>query len=765
MKDALAIRRGICFTAALLCCSGVSAAAEKDAERSAAQLVTPAAERAIELGLKWLSRQQRDDGGFGAGPYRGNVAVSALAGMAMMSGGNTPGRGPYGGQLGRCLDYLLGSTQPSGFIAGPDASRGPMYGHGFATMFLADCYGMSPRPELRDKLTKAVRIIVNCQNKDGGWRYQPVRADADISVTVCQIMALRAARNAGLFVPNETIDRSVDYVKRSQNADGGFMYMIQGGESAFPRSAAAVAALYSAGIYKGPEITKGLDYLMQFLPSEGATPPRELLLLRPILRRPGHVAGRRPALEPLVSGRPRRADRPPAYRRILDHLRGQRKRMRHGDGVHRARNAEQLFADFSAMNHLQLAILLLTCLLLAPAVGAEAPLAVPAAGEPFHAELTGIAADGQITFSIGPKPLAMPAADLVCWGRCPEQGRGGALVFDDGTLLMAEIIAADKEKLIVNSDVLGTLKLPLEAFSGIVFQLPSQPADRDKLVDRLARAAGDSDRLLLHNGDELAGLLTGIVDDAARLRTDVGPVEIKIDRAAALVFNPALKHKTPKSRQLRAWAGLSDGSRLLATRLLMDRQSLRITAFGQTFSASPSALVFLQPLGGRAVYLSDLKPAEYRQTPYLDLLWPYRTDRNVTGGMLRCGGRLYLKGLGVHSAARLVYAISPLPLGEGPGVRAGSALPHAGEGQGVRARRFEAELGVDDSTGGRGSVQFRVLVDGREKFASPIVRGGDAPVPVSVDITDAEKLELVVDYADRADVLDHADWLNARMTK
>jgi hypothetical protein len=145
-----------------------------------------------------------------------------------------------------------------------------MYGHGFATMFLAECYGMSLQPDLRDKLAKAVKIIVGSQNKDGGWRYQPVRADADISVTVCEIMALRAARNAGIFVPNETIDRAIDYVKRSQNADGGFMYMIQGGESAFPRSAAAVAALYSAGIYKGPEIAKGLDYLMQFIPAEGA---------------------------------------------------------------------------------------------------------------------------------------------------------------------------------------------------------------------------------------------------------------------------------------------------------------------------------------------------------------------------------------------------------------------------------------------------------------------------------------------------------------
>lgn len=244
-------------------------AADKNGGASADSFVTAAAERSIERGLKWLSAGQHDDGGFGSGPLRGNVAVCALAGMAMMSNGSTPGRGPYGESLNRSIDYLLASAQPSGFITGPDANRGPMYGHGFATMFLAECYGMSPRPELREKLSNAVKIIVSSQNKEGGWRYQPVRADADVSVTVCEIMALRAARNAGLFVPNETIDRSIDYVKRSQNADGGFMYMIQGGPSAQPRSAAAVAALYSAGVYKGPEITKGLDYLMQFVPSGG----------------------------------------------------------------------------------------------------------------------------------------------------------------------------------------------------------------------------------------------------------------------------------------------------------------------------------------------------------------------------------------------------------------------------------------------------------------------------------------------------------------
>jgi squalene cyclase len=244
-------------------------AQQSSPERSAVEMMKPAA-GAVERGLSLLSARQDEDGSFRSGGYSRNVAICALAGMAFMSGGSTPGRGPFGRNVNRAIDYILANTQESGFINIPNASsHGPMYGHGFATLFLAECYGMTMRADIREKLTAAVRLIVNTQNKEGGWRYQPVRRDADISVTICQIMALRAARNAGLFVPRETIDRCTEYVKRSQNADGGFMYMIQGGQSAFPRSAAGIVALYSAGIYEGPEITKGLDYLLNFMPQAG----------------------------------------------------------------------------------------------------------------------------------------------------------------------------------------------------------------------------------------------------------------------------------------------------------------------------------------------------------------------------------------------------------------------------------------------------------------------------------------------------------------
>jgi prenyltransferase beta subunit len=247
---------------------------DHDPEKSARQMITPAAQDAVDRGLKFLADAQHEDGTFGSGGHRNNVAVCGLAGLAFMSSGSTPGRGPFGGHVDLCVDYVLKNTQESGFVVSPGySSHGPMYGHGFATLFLAEACGMSMRDDLREKLSKAVKLIVNTQNSQGGWRYQPLRADADLSVTICQVMALRAARNAGIHVPNETIDRCIAYVIRSQNPDGGFMYTLQPpGPSGFARSAAGVVALYSAGVYEGPEINQGIDYLIKFKPgpSDGA---------------------------------------------------------------------------------------------------------------------------------------------------------------------------------------------------------------------------------------------------------------------------------------------------------------------------------------------------------------------------------------------------------------------------------------------------------------------------------------------------------------
>ncbi len=307
--------------------------------------------------------------------------------------------------------------------------------------------------------------------------------------------------------------------------------------------------------------------------------------------------------------------------------------------------------------------------------------------------------------------------------------------------LVAAVTDADKAQLSVNSRLLGALKLPLDSLAGIVFRTPPNAQEFDALLDRIARVEDRRDRAILDNGDEVTGLIETLSGEKLSIKGDLGLVDVAMPRVVAVIFNPALRQPAA-ARPGAAWSGLSDGTRLLAERMTLKGEEMELTELGgATWKAKAEGLVFLMPQSDRAVFLSDIRPDEYRFLPYLEMKWPYRTDRNVTGGQLRSGGRLYLKGLGVHSAARLSYKLD---------------RPWS---------RFQAEIGIDDSTGGRGSVGFRVFVDGKVKYASPAIRGGMAPQPISVDLAGAKQLDLVVDYGEASDVLDHADWLNARLVK
>jgi hypothetical protein len=246
-------------------------------------MITPEADRAIERGLAFLAARRHGDGSFGTNAYTGNTAITSLGAMAFMAAGHQPNRGLYGRIVTDALRYVLSKENPDGRHPGflhyqPGTPHGPMYGHGFATLFLAEVSGMihekALRAEVRKKLHLAVKLILTSQNADGGWRYNPEPREADLSVTICQIMALRAARNAGVYVPKSRVDACVKYVKACQTLpDGWFRYMKQlgggGGHQGFARTAAGVCALYSAGVYRGREVEAGLRFLLHNKPRGG----------------------------------------------------------------------------------------------------------------------------------------------------------------------------------------------------------------------------------------------------------------------------------------------------------------------------------------------------------------------------------------------------------------------------------------------------------------------------------------------------------------
>jgi hypothetical protein len=224
--------------------------------------------KAVRAGLEYLAKTQESDGSW-AGDEGGRaypVAITALAGTALLANGNTPTRGRYAAPLEKATEFLLGCSTQSGLITGPTQdSNMPMHGHGFALMFLACVYGSETKPALRQRtkeaIDKAVKLTSEGQSADGGWTYVPGGGDEG-SVTVTQVQGLRAAHNAGLAVPRGTIAQAVNYIERCSTPEGGICYSL--GNRGGPRlaiSAAAVATLYNAGQYDAPVANRCLEYV------------------------------------------------------------------------------------------------------------------------------------------------------------------------------------------------------------------------------------------------------------------------------------------------------------------------------------------------------------------------------------------------------------------------------------------------------------------------------------------------------------------------
>ena len=259
---------------------------------ASAIVVTEAHATAVERGLDWLAAKQAADGswvskigyklnnGFNyTSADKGHLGVTSLAGMAFLAGGHLPGRGKHGPAIEKALGFVLSCVQDDGYVT-HGGSR--MYDHAFATLFLAEICGMTHREDVEAKLQKAVDFIVKSQNAEGGWRYEPYSAESDMSIVVCQVIALRAARNIGIRVPKSTVDRAARYVVDSAVTKGaggpGFGFNFNDVEvgtfhyqkevysrSSFPLTAAGVTALYGLGIYSDELIRKGLDYLARNL--------------------------------------------------------------------------------------------------------------------------------------------------------------------------------------------------------------------------------------------------------------------------------------------------------------------------------------------------------------------------------------------------------------------------------------------------------------------------------------------------------------------
>jgi hypothetical protein len=403
------------------------------------------------------------------------------------------------------------------------------------------------------------------------------------------------------------------------------------------------------------------------------------------------------------------------------------------------------------------------------------PPAFPLDEPPFAARLAGIDAEWNIQLQIGDKLRVVAAKDLAYWGRYRESDAGPQILLTDGSVIRADVLRLDQQELVLG-DATGLARgqwdestLPRSALAAILFQPPAAAAARDRLRDSLMAEPLHEDRLILQGGESMGGTLLAAPAAGRFAAEGVKPGQEVFLIARGNVLEPlsvpaakVIAYRAPvivsgAATPGAALVGLSDGSLLHAKAITVkgDQVAIALAAGGklQTTLAGRDdpdskvwdAIELVQPRSPRLAWLPHNKSLGYKHIPFLSIERRLGVHRNVLGSRLRAGGTTFLQGIGMPSASRVAYDVTGY-------------------------RKFEAEIALDDAAGTKGSVVFRVLLEAapnewKAAYESPIVRGGDAPLPISVDLQGAKRMALIVDFADRGDECDWADWLQARLIK
>jgi hypothetical protein len=218
-----------------------------------------------------LENAARADGSWAAGGKQG-AGVTALALLAFLASGDDANFGIYSGHIRKALRSLIRAQDASTGYFGPS-----MYHHGFAMLALAEAYGAvddrilwpdeeAPR-SVGQALELAVRTAITSQksNPTNAWRYSPSGREADASVSGAVIIGLLAARNAGIEVPDESIDKAIAYFRKMTDKSGDVFYLDLGNRLSTSTARVSIAALaYAVARRKDlAEYKATLDYLRQ----------------------------------------------------------------------------------------------------------------------------------------------------------------------------------------------------------------------------------------------------------------------------------------------------------------------------------------------------------------------------------------------------------------------------------------------------------------------------------------------------------------------
>jgi len=277
------------------------------------------------------------------------------------------------------------------------------------------------------------------------------------------------------------------------------------------------------------------------------------------------------------------------------------------------------------------------------------------------------------------------------------------------------------------------LHMPLDAIVAVYSEMASLAAHADAVRSFVAMESRDDDRILLSNGDVLRGFIDRLDATGLTLENGAGAEVVPYRVIVVAKFATAVRAR-PVEPYVRVHLG--SGARLTCTAINIDRGKVAASYVdGELVAIGARNVARLDVIGGRWQALSSLRPLTYEHTAMLGLHWEYRRDSNVLGDAIQVGGESFEAGLGVHSRSRLSFEL---------------------KGQFVE---FVTRFGLDDSAGPMADVDISILVDGTKRFSATGVRVGTLSDIVRIDVRQAKRIELVVDFGRNGDVQDRFDWV------
>ncbi len=273
------------------------------------------------------------------------------------------------------------------------------------------------------------------------------------------------------------------------------------------------------------------------------------------------------------------------------------------------------------------------------------------------------------------------------------------------------------------------LKFPATAIAHVQFGRPSGKAA--ELWAELLKKESRKDLLVIRKG-ETADYLSGLVGDLGeKLSFTLDGEVVPVAREKVLGYITA-RRASPRQKPV-GFVILGGGDRLAAVSAEPKGATLVVTTpAGVQLPVAASQVEALDFAAGKLEYLSELTWRSSRYTPYIqnpgdredsierELFQP-RKDRS-TFRPLSIGGKVYRRGLWLHSKSVVSWRL-------------------AGE-----YRRLQAVIGIDDQVEEpTADVDLKIVGDEKVLFEG-VVKWGEAPKAIDVDLTGVRDLEITVGY-------------------